>query len=848
MDELHLDTQNPGLHPDEAARRLERDGPNEIAAQKPRTLLRLARDVLREPMLLLLVCAGALYFAIGELRDAWTLSAFVGVVIVITAVQERRAENALRALRDLSSPRARVVRGGSALQIPAREVVAGDFVLLDEGERVPADGILRSARSLEIDESLLTGESAPVRKHASASDVAIAAPGAPGATSVFAGTLVTAGAGTTEIVATGPRTELGRIGRALSESVEPTRLQRDTRRIVRLFAVLGAATSCAVAVIYALTRGGSPSAWKEGLLAGIAAAMSLLPEEFAVVLSVYLAIGAWRLARHGVLARSMPAVEALGETTVLCTDKTGTLTENRMRIAVLDAGGTRVALDADEKDLPPSHRILLRTAAQASRRTGFDPMERAIHDADSARLRTDVHADLELELVREFPLSPSLFAVTRVRRRPGAVEVEVACKGAPEAVVRLARLEGVARDAVLSRAIELANEGQRVLGVARRTLPVDRVPQAHEDLELEFVGLLGFEDPLRASVPAAIGECARAGIRVVMVTGDHPATARAIASRAGIANTRVQTGAELAAQSDAELARSVGEVGVFARITPDQKLRIVRALVARGEIVAMTGDGVNDAPALRAAHVGVAMGKRGTQVAREAAGLVLLDDEFSSLVGAVKLGRRIYDNIQSAMTFIVAVHVPIAGLTLAQALVPSLPFVLLPVHLAALELVIDPACSLVFEADGSAPGIMDRPPRPRDQPLLPRARFLLAVLQGGAALAACAVVLHFAGEGRPVEVVRAMTFTTLVVSVVVMVLTNRAPNAHAGGRRNLAALWLVTGTLGLLALVLFVPPIRDLFRFAPLRAGDVALAAGAGLVSCGWLVLLRGAHRRTSPA
>ncbi len=822
-----------GLDPDEAARRLARDGPNEVASQKPRTLLRLARDVLREPMLLLLVCAGALYLALGEPRDAWTLGAFVGVVILITAVQERRAENALKALRDLSSPRARVLRAGTTMQIPARDVVRGDLVLLDEGERVPADGVLRSAQNLEIDESLLTGESAPVRKEASLSESSLSDPGGDGASSVFAGTLVTAGTGTAEILATGPRTALGRIGRSLAVEAEPTRLQRETRRVVTFFAVLGAATSCAVALVYALTRGGSPTAWKEGLLAGIAAAMSLLPEEFAVVLSVYLAIGAWRLARHGVLARRMPAVEALGETTVLCTDKTGTLTENRMRLAVLDADGSRIELDASAAGLPTAHARLLRTAAMASRRTGFDPMERAIHDLAGP------DPEGSPELVREFPLSPELPAVTRVWRRAGDGAVEVACKGAPEAVARLARIDGAQRDALLRRASELAREGRRVLGVARRTLPSASVPESQQELALEFVGLLGFEDPLRASVPEAIADCARAGIRVVMVTGDHPETARAIASRAGISGARVLTGAELSALSDAELASSVSDVGVFARITPDQKLRIVRALVARGEIVAMTGDGVNDAPALRAAHVGVAMGKRGTQVAREAAGLVLLDDEFSSLVGSVKMGRRIYDNIQSAMTFIVAVHVPIAGLTLAQAFVPSLPLVLLPVHLAALELVIDPACSLVFEADDAGPGIMRRPPRPREQPLLPRRRFFVAVLQGSTALAACAAVLFFTHPSHSTEAVRAMTFTTLVVSVVVMVLTNRAQGLRVSGRRNAAALWLVLGTLALLALVLLVPAVRGLFRFAALDAVDLAIAVGAGLASCGWLAWIR---------
>jgi len=832
-----------GLDSDEAARRLRADGPNELGSEGPRTGLHIALDVVREPMLMLLVAAGVLYLLLGEARDAWSLVGFVVVVIAITIVQERRTEHALDALRELSSPRALVVRNGRRLRIPGREVVRGDSVLLAEGDRVPADAILRRARNLVVDEALLTGESAPVGKRESTTAARLEPPGGDDLASVFAGTLVTAGHGVAEVVATGPRSELGRIGRAIRTAhAEPTRLQHDTRRMVRWFALAGIATSIAIAGVYALTRGGSPMAWKEGLLAGIAAAMSLLPEEFAVVLSIYLAIGAWRLSRQGVLARRMPAVEALGETTVLCADKTGTLTLNRMTLAVLHAGGQEAQLDQGTP-LPAAMHRLLETAALASRREGFDPMDLAIHACADARLGAGWRTGQELELVREYPLAPELPAVTRAWNRAGMSTLEVASKGAPEAIAAMCSLEPAARAELLAEAARLARSGRRVLAVAHTTLATHDLPLEQRGFALELVGLLGFEDPLRPSVPAAVAECRRAGIRVVMVTGDHPATAQAIAARAGIPGSdAILLGTQIAELDDTQLARRVDGIGVFARVVPEQKLRIVRAFVARGEVVAMTGDGVNDAPALRAAHVGVAMGGRGTDVAREAAGLVLLDDEFASIVGGIRMGRRIHDNIQSAMIFIVAVHVPIAALTLGQALVPAMPFLLLPVHLAFLELVIDPTCSLVFEAEEADPGIMDRPPRPRDQPLLTRANVTLALLQGLSALAACVAVLLFARRDHPPEVARALTFTALVVSIVVMVLANRTSRYRDPRRpsRSNAALWLIVGgTLALLTVLLFVPYAQRVFRFAQPHADDLLVAVGAGLASLSWLWLLR---------
>jgi P-type Ca2+ transporter type 2C len=830
-----------GLSSAEAAERLARDGPNELQADKPRTAWHVALDVVREPMLALLLGAAALYVLLGEARDAWTLLGFVLVVIVITIVQERRTERALGALRDLSSPRASVVRDGRRTRIPGREIVRGDLVFLSEGDRVPADGVVRRARSLSIDEAILTGESLPVGKRTASGTARLDPPGGEDLASVFSGTLVSGGDGLAEVVATGQNSELGRIGAALASTpTEPTRLQRETRRLVRWFAVLGISISLCIVVVFALTHGGFAVAWKEGALAGIAAAMSLLPEEFVVVLSIYLAIGAWRLSRNGVLARRMPAVEALGQTTVLCVDKTGTLTENRMSLAVVRAGG----VDADlERALEPVSATLLDVAARASRKDAFDPMDRAVHALAERRLGAHGTYGESLELVREYPLTPELPAISRAWRRPGVDELLLASKGAPEAIARLCALSDDARARLLAEVETLARDGRRVLAVARGASSSASLPARHDELRLELLGLLGFEDPLRASVPAAIAECQRAGIRVVMITGDHPATARAIAVRAGIHGAEaILPGAEVGALDDAALQARLGSSGVIARVVPEQKLRIVRALIARGEVVAMTGDGVNDAPALRAAHVGVAMGGRGTDVAREAAGLVLLDDDFASLVGAVRMGRRIRDNIQHAMIFIIAVHVPIAAVTMGQALLPALPLLLLPVHLAFLELIIDPACSLVFEADPPDEHIMERPPRPRDEPLVSRRVLALAVLEGLSALGACGLILALTHRDTPPDETRAMAFTTLVISIIVMLVANRAHAKTRSGplQRMHRQLWiLLTATLSLLALALFVPFAQRIFRFAQLTPQQLLLAVGIGLASLTWIWLVR---------
>ncbi len=838
-----------GLDEEQARLRLREEGPNEIPEEKRRTLLAIVFEVVRQPMFLLLIAAGSLYLMTGEPGDALMLFAFVFVVMGITVVQERRTERALEALRDLSSPRALVIRGGARRRIAGREVVRGDLVVLVEGDRVPADALLRRGLSLSTDESLLTGESVPVRKRPSDSASELDAPGGDDLPSVFSGSLVTAGQGVAEVVATGARSQLGRIGKSLGAvSPEPTLLQKETGRMVRTFAIVGLAACALVVVAYATTRGGAAAAWKQGLLAGIAMAMAVLPEEFPVVLTVFLALGAWRISKSRVLTRRMPAVETLGAATVLCVDKTGTLTQNRMALRRLAVKELSLDVARLNGPLPEEVHGLLESAILASKPDPFDPMERALHRAGADLLKGTEHLHPDWSLAREYPLRPELLAVSHVWHARAHGAMVVAAKGAPEAVADLCHLGAESRAAVADRTAELASQGLRVLGVARGAIADPDLPPDPHDFTFEYLGLLGFEDPLRPGVPAAVAECNAAGIRVVMITGDYPATAQSIARQAGLADTAdVLAGPELRTMSHEELAARVRRTNVFARIVPEQKLLLVEALKANDEIVAMTGDGVNDAPALKAAHIGIAMGGRGTDVARESASLVLLDDDFSSIVTAVRVGRRIFDNIKKAIAFIVAVHIPIAGLSMLPVFFGDWPLLLLPVQIVFLELVIDPSCTLVFEAEEGEADLMQRPPRRHDERLFSRGTLGASSLQGLSVLVACVAVFLLARRDHTADAARTLTFTALVVAFLGVIVVNRSwtrPGIALLRRRNAAFAWVNGGTLAVLAVVLFVPAARELFHFAALPATGLALSAAIGAGSALWLDVRKLRRRR----
>ncbi len=823
-----------GLSEADAQARLKAEGFNELPRPDRRTPLRIVLEVLREPMLALLLGGGMVYLLLGDLKEALILLVFATMSVVITVVQESRTEHVLEALRDLTSPRALVIRDGARRRIAGREVVRGDFIVLAEGDRIPADAVLVQCRDLQTDESLLTGESVPVRKIAGDNSVPAKSrrPGGDDLPYVFSGSMVVRGTAIGEVTATGALSEIGKIGQSLSTlETEPPRLQAQTRRLVRVFAVVGGTVSVLAVLLYGTLRGG----WLDAILAGIALGMSMLPEEFPVVLTVFMAMGAWRISRARVLTRRAAAIETLGSATVLCTDKTGTLTENRMSVAELRLKNGEIFLPSRTPDahIPENHHDLIEFGILASARDPFDPMEKAFQELGRVQLSGTEHLHgPEWKLVHSYGLRPDLLAMSRVwQPANGGQEFVVAAKGAPEAIAGLCHLDAADRAALAQPLDAMAAKGLRVLGVARASFAGPAWPGSQRDFAFEFLGLVGLADPLRPSVPGAVAECRSAGIKVVMITGDYPATARAIARQAGLDAQDLATGDELERLSEAELARRVRTATVFARIMPEQKLRIVNALKANGEIVAMTGDGVNDAPSLKAAHIGIAMGGRGTDVAREASSIVLLDDDFGSVVKAVRLGRRIYDNLRKAMGFIFAVHVPIAGLALLPLLF-GLPIIFWPMHIAFLEMVIDPVCSLVFEAETEEEDVMRRPPRPPDEPLFSAALIWWSVLQGALAFALVAVIFVVAhGQGVPEASVRALTFFSLIMAIISLIFVNRSFSTSlvtALRRPNRALAVVLIAVVATLGLTLLWPFATGLFRFGPLHLDDLALALAAG--------------------
>ncbi len=829
-----------GLSDDDVAKSLQEEGYNELPSQKKQSLLAIFMHVLLEPMLLLLLGAGLIYLFLGEVNDALMLLFFVAVVVGITFYQERKTERALEALKNLSSPRALVIRNGVQKRIPGREVVRDDILILREGDRVPADGVVLFCSNLLVDESLLTGESLAVRKSQWDGKTQYKQPGGDDLPFVYSGTLVVQGHGIAEVTATGMHTEMGRIGRALQTvNQEDTLLKKETGRLVFNFAIGGAILCIFVIVLYGLTRGD----WLNGLLAGLSLSMALLPEEFPVVLLIFLSMGAWRLSKKQVLTRRMPAVETLGSATVLCVDKTGTLTMNRMILSLIFSRGE--FYDADKNGhlpLPEKFHELLEFGYLASQKDPFDPVEKEIKTGTEKFLSDTEHIHWNWKLVWEYPLSKNLLALSNVWESYDRRKHVIAAKGAPEAIVELCHLDGAQKKELLWHVQNMADKGLRVLGVAKSSFQDETLPEEQHDFEFEFIGLLGFTDPIRPAVPGALSECYTAGMRVIMITGDYPGTARHIARQIGLKEPdRFLTGLEIAGMSPAELQEKIKTINIFARVVPEQKLAIVNALKSNGEVVAMTGDGVNDAPALKSAHIGIAMGERGTDVARESSAIVLLNDDFSSIVSAVRVGRRIFDNIKKAIIYIFSVHVPIAGLALFPILF-KLPLVLLPAHIAFLELIIDPACSTVFEAEPEEKNIMKRQPRNLNEKLFDRKSLVRGLLQGLSVLAVVIVVFLFAFyTGRGEIEARTLTFATLVIANLTLIVANLSweqSMIRIINSENRALRLVIGGALLSLVLVLYVPGLRELFHFSVLHFEDMLIALFAGIFSVLWIKVL----------
>lgn len=837
-----------GLSTAEAMARLTRDGPNLLPGATPKSAWAIVLGVLREPMFLMLLAAGGIYLLLGDKGEALFLLGFVFVVIGITLAQERKTQRALESLRDLSAPRALVIRDGREQRIAGRDVVVGDLLVLHEGDRIPADAQLVSGQ-VDVDESLLTGEAVPVSKLPDPVVHPAATIDKDHPAALFASTVVTKGVGQAVVTATGARTAVGGIGAALANTAEvDSGLQRASAKLIRNLTLIALALALSLVLLNWLWDGRT---LLESLLSGIALAMAILPEEIPVILTVFLALGAWRLSKSHVLTRRVPAVEALGAITVLAVDKTGTLTQNRMQVAELVAGKER--FDAESAELLETFHTLVEFAMLATPLDPFDPMEKAIQAFGHARLTGTEHVHDDRSPTRQYDLAPDILAMTRVFATTRPEVYTLATKGAPEAVADLCHLPAPERAAIAREVEAMAARGLRVLGVARGSwqAPTEGAPwpASQHDFDFVFLGLIGLIDPPRPEVPAAIAECRAAGVRIVMMTGDHPATARAIAAQVGLSErAEVVTGPELADMDDATLRERLRRVDVCARLAPEHKLRLVRALQADGHVVAMTGDGVNDAPALKAADVGIAMGERGTDVAREAAALVLLDDSFASIVQAMRGGRRIFDNITKATRFVFAVHMPIIALALLPALL-HWPVLLLPVHIVLLELLIDPACSIVFEAEPAAADVMQRPPRPLTASPFTLNNIGFALLQGlgiaAVLLAGHALLQHY--TDWPVADLRLAVFTALVLALFLLILANRDLRHAAVFNLRADNPWLArmfAAVTAVLAAVVLIPGLRDVMGFASVSLPPLIAALGL-LLLCGlWLQGLRLAWER----
>jgi len=819
-----------GLTSRQVAERLASDGYNELAKAKKKSLTTLFFNIASEPMILLILICSWLYIALGDKQEALALLFSIVLVIIIELMQEAKTERALEALKDLSSPRALVIRDGKRIRIAGREVVQGDIVVLAEGDRVPADGMVVESNNLQIDESILTGESVPVSKIAGRNIEDLPRAGGNNTPYVYASTLVVDGHGLIMVLATGRKTQVGKIGESLNKiKTEKTKLQTEVGSLVKIIGSVGGVLCVIIFLAYGIIN----RDWLNGLLYGLSLAMSILPQEFPVILVIFLAMGAWRMSRHKVLARQQKVIQSLGSVTVLCVDKTGTLTMNKQQLEeIADLKYDWVNSSQTLNDTLRQHLVV---AKLASRPESADPLEEEIITIAKKHPHESSLDKYYISLVKEFPLTRQLLAVTRVWQAKDETLL-VTTKGAPEAVLAMCHMDHKIREQWQMRFEEMAGRGLRVLAVASLKLASKKVPTKLADLELTMSCLLGFIDPVRPGVKEAVAECKKAGIRVVMVTGDYPATARHIAGQIGLGyECGVMTGEELERLSPIALRDALKDIAVFARVAPEHKFKIVEAYKGAREIVAMTGDGVNDAPALKTAHVGVAMGARGTDVARESAGIVLLDDEFNSIVRGVRQGRRIFDNIRKAMMYVLSFHLSVASLTLMSVLL-NWPLVLLPLHLAFMELIVDPVSSVAFEAEPDEHNIMNRPPRPTAEKILNGRSVRLAVLQGLWLLLTIIVVFKYSFMRQwPTDVIRSMVFVTMIFGNLGLIIANRSSSRPFWlvGHTNYALRWVLSGALVMLCLVFFTPA-RGLFKLAYLDWQVSLSCVAAGLTVIIW--------------
>jgi Ca2+-transporting ATPase len=797
-------------------------GSNEMGEKSKNPIWGILLEIIKEPLFVILLLASSIYFILGETTEGIIMLVAIGLVSGISIFQENKSRNAVNALKKLSSPKAKVYRNSEVVTIPTGEIVVKDLILVEDGNMIPADAKIIEAHDFSVNESILTGESLSVSKdHLSESPM------------IFQGTMVDAGNCVAEVQAIGRQTELGKIGTSLAE-IEQTKtpLQTQIKSFVKYMVSFGA-------IAFLLVWGINYMISKDvlnALLQGLTLAMSILPEEIPVAFSTFMALGAYRLYKKKVITRSPYTVETLGAATVICTDKTGTLTENRMELrAIFDLQkGSLQDFTKDKPEFSPT----LEYSLWASEILPFDPMEKSIHDFYEIVAPTDERKSAKM--LHEYPLGGKPPIMTHIFQKENGEKV-IAVKGAVEGVMEQSKLSKKDIAVVLEQVSQFTEKGYRVLAVGKADPSINTFPKTQQEFEFEFLGLLAFYDPPKKNIEKVLNSFYKAGIEVKMITGDYPQTAYAISNQVGLkSDAAIMTGDEVMAMETSDLQQKVKETHVFARMFPEAKLKVVEALKQNGEVVAMTGDGVNDGPALKAAHIGIAMGKRGSEVAKSAAALVLMDDDLGHMTEAVALGRRIYENLKKAIQYIISIHIPIILIVLLP-LVLGWEFTVIftPIHVIFLELIMGPTCSIVFENEPIEPDSMTKPPRIMSKTFFSWSELSLSFVQGLAITGACLGFGYFLMDsGNSEATVRTLIFSTLVFSNIFLTLVNRS-FYHSVFKTLTYENRLVPLILGisliLLVLILTIPAIMGVFDFEPVSINNLLFSLLIASIGVFWI-------------
>ena len=829
--------QNPfgleGLTDAAVALSRQKHGNNINHLKKENSFLISLRDIATEPMFLLLLATAAIYFILGEIPEALFMTAAILLVSAISFYQDTRSRKAIEALQELTAPSAKVIRNGEIISLDAAEIVPGDLVVVEEGQLVPADGKIIQSADFSVNESMLTGESFSVYK-TPLDEVPMA----------YQGTQVVSGQAVMEVSATGKMTRLGKISGSLQEiGEEKTPLQKQIGDFVRKMAAWGILVFF---IVWAINFYKSADVF-DSLLKGLTLAMSVLPEEIPVAFSTFMALGAWRLMRLGIIVKNTRTVETLGAATVICTDKTGTITENRMELALVAVTDNCIVVNHDDMNTDPRAAYLVRISMFASESVPFDPMEIAIHNAYQSTHAIDERTSHRM--IYEYPLDGKPPMMTHIFFSDTTGKI-IAAKGAPEAILESSILTTGAKEKILANAAILAKEGFRILAVGESDYTGKEYPKKQQDLEFRFLGLLAFYDPPKPNIASVFDKFYRAGIQLKIITGDNAITTAAIAQQAGFKNPEASIEADrLKNLSEKELEDTVSSMTIFTRMFPEAKLRIISALKKRGDIVAMTGDGVNDAPALKAAHIGIAMGKRGSALARSTASLILTDDDFSKMVDAIAMGRRIYTNLKKAIQYIISIHIPII-LTVFIPLILGwiYPNIFTPVHVIFLELIMGPTCSIIYENEPLEANSMDQPPRKMTHTFLSWDELSVSIWQGLVIAAGTLTTYRLAvAQNCTEDETRTLVFICLVTANIFLTLVNRSfyySFLKTFSYKN----WLLRGiiviTLLLLGLMLSVPALRDFFRFAWSSWNHFGQAVGIGILSVLWFEIYKWQQRK----